>query len=158
MRLNADFQSFVGLVDCTRETSVFFPSGSMGISLVQGPGGYTEVSALKPVDGKPSAAMINGLVAVGDKLSKVNGEDVLGLMSHEVIISMVKSAPRPLLLHFLGAAVAAQPAARPEAPVAPAASAPAAQPFAQPSAQQAGNTNLSTALDEGSGLFSNADF
>lgn len=157
MRLNADFQSFVGLVDCTRETSVFFPPGKLGLSLVQGPEGYTEVSALSLVDDKPSPAMINGLVAVGDKISKVNGEDVLGLTSHSVITSMIQTAPRPLLLHFLGTAVVAQPAKRPQAPAAPVAPIPA-QPYADASAQAASTSNMTTALDEGSGLFSNADF
>lgn len=103
MRLNADFQSFVGVVDAMRETSCFFPPGPLGLSLFEGEGGYTEVREIKCApDGTPSPAMAGGLIAVGDRVSKLNGEDVLGAVSHDVLISMIKSAPRPLLLHFLG--------------------------------------------------------
>ena len=69
MRLNSDFQSFLGLVDGVRETSVFFPPGPLGITLSRGEHGWTEVAALKPnADGTPSPAMVNGLVAIGDKV------------------------------------------------------------------------------------------
>jgi hypothetical protein len=35
------------------------------------------------------------------QISKVNGEDVLGA-SYEVIVAKLKTAPRPLMIHFLG--------------------------------------------------------
>jgi hypothetical protein len=85
-------------------------------------------------DGRPSVAMLSSVIVVGDtvrgscacragaagrpapllrpnrrapprtpQISKVNGEDVLS-MAHEVLLARLKSAPRPLLLHFLGEA------------------------------------------------------
>ena len=70
MRMNADFLAFVGLVGNTRETSVFFPEKSLGLSLNPSPDGTTSVlAALKPLaDGKPSPAQARKLVNVGDKV------------------------------------------------------------------------------------------
>jgi hypothetical protein len=103
VRENSDFQTFVGLVDDTREASVIFPVGSqLGLTLVQA-GAFTEIGAFKPLaDGRPSPALaVPGLLGLGDKVSKVNGEDVLD-RPYEVVIAMLKSAPRPLVVHFLG--------------------------------------------------------
>ena len=158
MRLNADFQSFVGLVDGTRECSVFFPAGPLGISLIVGAGGYTEVAAIKMIEGRPSAAM-NGLVAVGDKVSKLNGEDVLGSFSHEVLVSMIKAAPRPLLLHFVGNSSVGNVASTLTTTTTAAAAATAADaaqkrpPPPPPPATQKSLPAPISSLDEGSGLF-----
>ena len=166
MRLNADFQSFVGLVDGTRECSVFFPAGPLGISLIVGTDGYTEVSAIKMIDGRPSPALINGLVAVGDKVSKLNGDDVLGSVSHDVLIVMIKSAPRPLLLHFVGnssvgaaGGAGASSALPPVTTAVPKSSSTAANTFDQkttsavPALSRSLPAPISSTLDEGSGLF-----
>lgn len=90
------------LQDAAREVSVMFPPDvPLGLSLRQS-GEFSEVAALKPLpDGRPSPAQLSGLVAVGDKVSKINGEPVLG-DSHDVVIAKLKAAPRPLMIHFLG--------------------------------------------------------
>jgi len=98
--------------------------------------------------------MLSGLVAVGDKVSKLNGEDVLGAVAHDVVISMVKAARRPLLIHFVGksAAAAALPAGAPPAPPAPPAGGGGAA-GAPPPPQQGAPASIAGAMDAGSGLF-----
>lgn len=102
MRNNLDFLTFLGLLDNTRETSCIFPpSLPLGLTLTA-VGEFTEITAMKPMpDGRPSHAAADGIISIGDKVSKVNGEDVLD-NTYDVIIAKLKSAPRPLVIHFLG--------------------------------------------------------
>ena len=101
-RQNTDFCSFTGLVDGgVREASCVFPPGApLGVTL-SAAGDFTEVSALKPnADGGASPAQAAG-ISVGDKVSKIAGENVIG-QAYAVVIAQLKAAKRPLVVHFLG--------------------------------------------------------
>lgn len=101
MRQNPDFCAFVGLVDSVREVSVVFRSPGLGLQL-RDLGPMTEVVGVKPLgDGSPSPA--EGILALGDKISKINGEDVVGTL-HDVLVTTLKVIPRPTVIHFLGEA------------------------------------------------------
>lgn len=102
MRSNPDFLTFLGLIDSLREVSVLFPKDvPLGISVAK-KGDFVEVVALKPLaDGSPSPAQMSGLIQVGDKVSKINGADSLS-DTHDVIVAKLRTAPRPLMIHFLG--------------------------------------------------------
>lgn len=103
MRLNPDFLTFLGIVDRSREVSVIFPPESaLGLALRDAGNGFTEVSAVKPLpDGSPSPAQASRVVLPGYQVSKVNGDNVLG-ENHSVVLARIKSAPRPLIIHFIG--------------------------------------------------------
>lgn len=70
MRTNSDFTTFLGIVDAARESSVLFPAGPLGLTLVEnGSEGLVEVQAMRPTaEGQPSPAMAAGVVSVGDKV------------------------------------------------------------------------------------------
>lgn len=101
MRRNPDFLTFLGIIEGVRECSVLFPPETpLGISLRSTQ--FAEVSGLKALpDGQVSPVQASGMVKVGDKISKINGQDVLGDI-YDVVVAKLKSAPRPLLVHFLG--------------------------------------------------------
>lgn len=100
MRRNADFCTFIGLVDRVRETSLIFPVGSaLGLTLRGVPDGV-EVSGVKSDCPAPGAAVA---LRVGDRISKVGGEDVLGAQ-FDLVVAKLKAAPRPLCVHFIGEA------------------------------------------------------
>ena len=101
-RINTDFLVFVGLIDGgARESSCLFPPGPLGISIAA-KGEYSEIVSIKAnEDGSPSPAMSSSCVQVGDKVSKIAGEDVLG-KPHELIIALLKASKRPVVVHFLG--------------------------------------------------------
>ena len=102
MRTNLDFLTFLGLLDNTRETSCLFPpSLPLGLTLTA-KGEFTEITGMKPMpDGRPGPVVADGIISIGDKVSKINGEDVLD-NTYDIIIAKIKSAPRPLVIHFLG--------------------------------------------------------
>ena len=52
-------------------------------------------------DGSPSPAMKTACIQIGDKVSKIAGDDVLG-KPHELIIALIKASKRPVIVHFLG--------------------------------------------------------
>jgi hypothetical protein len=101
-RINTDFLVFVGLIDGgARESSCLFPPGPLGISIAQ-KGEYSEVVSIKAnEDGSPSPAMKTACIQIGDKVSKIAGDDVLG-KPHELIIALIKASKRPVIVHFLG--------------------------------------------------------
>jgi len=103
-RINTDFLVFVGLIDGgARESSCLFPPGPLGISIAA-KGEYSEIVSIKAnEDGSPSVAMRTSSVQIGDKVSKIAGEDVLG-KPHELIIALLKASKRPVVVHFLGEA------------------------------------------------------
>lgn len=101
---NPDLLTFLGLVDSVRETSCVFPGASLGLGLRSMPDGGrgVEVSGLaKTAEGGASPAAAYG-VRAGDRVSKINGEDTLS-DSYELVVAKLKAAPRPVLIHFLGA-------------------------------------------------------
>ena len=104
-RINTDFLVFVGLIDGgARESSCLFPPGPLGISIAA-KGEYSEIVSIKAnEDGSPSVAMRTSSVQIGDKVSKIAGEDVLG-KPHELIIALLKASKRPVVVHFLGEAI-----------------------------------------------------
>jgi hypothetical protein len=123
---NSDLQGILGLSsNAIRETSVMFASGALGMKLSpkQGNSVVTEFVA---VGGAAGPAESSGRVGIGDLISKVNGVDVIG-EDHTVITARLRSAGRPLVVHFIGyfggeAEAAKAEAAATEAPAAPAAS------------------------------------
>ena len=138
-RQNSDFCSFTGLVDGgVREASCVFPPGApLGITLTAS-GDFTEVTALKAgADGAPSPAMRAG-ICVGDKVSKLAGENVIGL-SYALVIAQIKAAKRPLVVHFLGVSrSAAESAAAMTGPASPAPAASSLRAFVGEEAAGAG--------------------
>ena len=138
-RQNSDFCSFTGLVDGgVREASCVFPPGApLGITLTAS-GDFTEVTALKAgADGAPSPAMRAG-ICVGDKVSKLAGENVIGL-SYALVIAQIKAAKRPLVVHFLGVSrSAAESAAAMAGPASPAPAASSLRAFVGEEAAGAG--------------------
>ncbi|CAK9114224.1 Complement C3 (HSE-MSF) [Cleaved into: Complement C3 beta chain, partial [Durusdinium trenchii] len=115
---NPDVEAFLGMGDqAVREVSVFINKGEfLGLRLKkrQGPPlpaptdrfqeifpqaiviGYQRTS-----EGKPGVAERSGIVGEGDIISKVGGNSVVNLR-YEQIVPLLKSAPRPLVVHFLG--------------------------------------------------------
>jgi hypothetical protein len=156
VRQNTDFLTFVGLVDGgVRESSAIFPPGApLGITLSAAADGFTEVTAIKPnADGSPSPAMAAGaIVRVGDKVSKVAGEDVIG-QRYEMVVALLKAAKRPVVVHFLGVATAG--AAAPAAEGADAAGGAAVGAFGASGSSSADGAGFAQAAEGGSGgLFS----
>lgn len=100
MRSNPDFLAHLGFDDRVRETSILFPSGPLGIEL-HAQGEHTAIRAFARPTGEAGPAESSGRVGIGDFVSKINGESVLGMPS-EVIMAKLRSAGRPLVVHFLG--------------------------------------------------------
>uniref|UniRef100_A0A6U1KEK4 PX domain-containing protein n=1 Tax=Cafeteria roenbergensis TaxID=33653 RepID=A0A6U1KEK4_CAFRO len=98
---NGDLRGMLGLSTGTiRETSVIFPSGPLGLDL-RPDGANTAVRGFSRVGTQQGAAEASGRVSVGDLISKVNGADVVG-EPHTVLMAHLRTAGRPLVLHFLG--------------------------------------------------------
>ena len=104
IRTNPDFQTFLGMIDNVRECSLIFPGGApLGLSLKASQGssassGNVEVTAVTHDCPVANAAL---LIRPGDKISKINGDDVME-DSYDLLIAKLKAAPRPLCIHFLG--------------------------------------------------------
>jgi hypothetical protein len=106
--------------------SVIFLAGPLGMTLKGQRVGsqlFVEVAAFKNNDdGSKGQAELSNQISIGDKyrqvsvvlpwvsptccacgvrLSKINGDNVLG-ESYEVVIARIKAAHRPLVVHFLG--------------------------------------------------------
>lgn len=100
-RANGDFLAFLGIVDEVREVSVRFPIGPMGITLSPN-GPYTEITNLKPLPtGQPSPAQANGLIRIGYRVFRVNGEEML-TRDYATVVHKIQSSKRPMIIHFLG--------------------------------------------------------
>lgn len=98
---NGDFLAFLGIVDEVREVSVRFCIGPMGVTLSPN-GPYTEITNMKSLpDGSPSPAQANGLIRVGYRVFRVNGEDVL-TRDYATVIHKIQQSKRPMIIHFLG--------------------------------------------------------
>lgn len=97
---NQDLLNFVGVMDTTRETSILVGDGPLGISLGM-QGQWVALMDFKPVDGAPGPIQRSKRVSQGDRLSKINGESVLGLDKDEVA-GKIRAGRRPVMLHFLG--------------------------------------------------------
>jgi len=97
---NQDLLNFIGVMDTTRETSVLIGDGALGISLGM-QGQWVTLMDFKPVDGGHGPVQRSRRVAQGDRVSKINGESVLGLDKDD-IAGRVRAARRPIMLHFLG--------------------------------------------------------
>jgi hypothetical protein len=98
---NPDFCVFVGILDGVRESSVRFAPGPLGLTVGKD-GDHVGVLGFKALpDGSVSPAESAGCVQIGDRLSKVNGADVLD-DSYAMIVNKIKTAKRPMIIHFLG--------------------------------------------------------
>ena len=96
-----------------RETSMIFGPGSLGLTLrSQKDGGASEavVADFKPgKDGTYGPAKQSGLIDIGDWVSKIDGESVFE-SGYDAIVYKLKTADRPVLVHFLGYAPAGKQA------------------------------------------------
>lgn len=98
---NADLLSFLGTMESTRETSVLFPAGPLGLTIRPDRGWVVVVDFKTLDDGSPGPAEAAGVVSIGDRVSKINGETVLG-WTHDQVVEAIKASRRPMMLHFLG--------------------------------------------------------
>jgi len=135
---NGDLLGLLGLSSGNvRETSVLVSAGPLGLDLGE-KGSNTAVRGFTRVGTEAGAAEASGRVMVGDLVSKVNGLDVVG-EPHSVLLSRLRAAGRPVVVHFVGffggkgaaaeagagAAAAGAGAPKPAAAAAAAAAAPA---------------------------------
>lgn len=112
---NPDMETFLGGMTEMREVSVVIEGGSIGIRLKKKLGavieGTNRRSCVYPQaqvqdfvrgeDNQPGVAEASGIIGLGHVVSKIGGDSVVQ-EDYEAIIQRLKSAPRPLVLHFLG--------------------------------------------------------
>jgi hypothetical protein len=102
VKSNGDFQGILGLSSTlVRETSVLFASGPLGLVLEDRDSQSVVKGFSSAPEGGPGQAERSGRIGVGDIVSKLNGEDVLGI-PHDVLMAKLRTAGRPLMVHFIG--------------------------------------------------------
>eukprot|EP01138_Halocafeteria_seosinensis_P001997 gb/GECG01002045.1/.p1 GENE.gb/GECG01002045.1/~~gb/GECG01002045.1/.p1 ORF type:complete len:372 (+),score=44.28 gb/GECG01002045.1/:1-1116(+) len=97
---NNDLLAHIGIIDDVREISVFFQSRSLGLALEDNKHGV-RIEDFVEAEGNPSPAKQTGVLEAGNRVSKVNGEDVIG-QGFNVVVAKLKSAKRPVCVHFIG--------------------------------------------------------
>lgn len=92
---------------------VSFDEQVLGMQLADAEDGLgVEVVAFTAMDdGEPLAAERSGQVAVGDKVSRVNGRGTAG-MNYAAVLDMVREAARPVTINFERKGIRAAPAER----------------------------------------------
>lgn len=79
---------------------VTFPEQRLGMCLADAADGQgVEVHAFTEADGQLGPAELSGKVAVGDKVSRINGRSTEGL-GYDAVLDMVVEATRPVTMHF----------------------------------------------------------
>lgn len=112
-----DMHDFLGLMGGRlRETSLMFGIGPLGLKMMRkGTGvsrcGVVQFNTVSNGEGQQvmGPAEASGLVCIGDSVTKVQGDDVTQ-HEYDEIIQMIRTANRPLLLHFTGYPVVFQDA------------------------------------------------